>query len=148
MIIYFIIGALIVALDQASKICITRNFELGQQRILIDKILSFVYVQNKGAAFGIMQGGRIFFITVTAVVIIAAAIYLWKNKPQNAFEKLAFSFIGGGALGNLIDRIYLGYVRDFISVDFIDFPVFNVADCFVCVGAALYLVYIIFFCKE
>ena len=148
MIIYFIIGALIVALDQASKICITRNFELGQQRILLDKILSFVYVQNKGAAFGIMQGGRIFFIAVTAVVFIAAAIYLWKNKPQNILEKLAFSFIGGGALGNLIDRIYLGYVRDFISADFIDFPVFNVADCFVCVGAALYLVYIIFFCKE
>ena len=80
---------------------------------------------------------------LTVIVLIAAIVYIVKMRPQSVCEKLALAFIAGGAVGNFIDRAYLGYVRDFLSVDFIDFPVFNIADCFVCVGATLYVIYIL-----
>ena len=137
--IYFIFFALIVIFDQISKIFIEQSFSLGQQKILINKVLSFVYVRNEGAAFGIFQGARVFFIILTILIFIGGYFYLKKNPLSSPFEKCAVSFIAGGAVGNFIDRVFLGYVRDFISADFIDFPVFNVADCFVCVGAFLFV---------
>ena len=139
MVIYFIIAVLIVVFDQISKILIEHSFELGQQKILINKILSFIYVRNEGAAFGIFQGARVFFIILTIVIFVGGYFYLRKNPLSSPFEKCGVSFIAGGAVGNFIDRVFLGYVRDFISADFIDFPVFNVADCFVCVGAFLFV---------
>ena len=82
-----------------------------------------------------------FFIIITVAVLLGAAFYIIKARPQALLEKWALCFILGGALGNFIDRAFLGYVRDFILVEFIDFPVFNIADCFVCVGAGLYILY-------
>ena len=67
-------------------------------------------------------------------------------KPQSALEKTALAFITGGAIGNFIDRVCLGYVRDFIETAFMDFPVFNVADSFVCIGAVLYIIFVL--CEE
>ena len=132
-------AAFIVAADQITKIIIAENFSLGQQKVLIKEILSFVYVRNEGAAFGILSGARVFFIILTAVFFIGGWIYFRKNPMSSVIEKMAVSFIAGGAVGNFIDRCAFGYVRDFISADFIDFPVFNVADCFVCIGAALFV---------
>ena len=143
MLIYTIIAALIIAADQVSKIFLAQALKSGRHINVIPKILSLVYVENRGAAFGILQGARIFFIVLTVIVLIAAIVYIVKMRPQSVGEKLALAFIAGGAVGNFIDRAYLGYVRDFLSVDFIDFPVFNIADCFVCVGAALYVIYIL-----
>ena len=141
MIIYLVMVLLIVAADQISKIAVASSFKLGEQKMIIDNVLSFTYVQNKGAAFGILQGARVFFLVLTAVMLIAAIIYIIKVRPQSKLEKTALSFIAGGALGNVIDRAMLGYVRDFIATEFMDFPVFNIADCFVCIGAGLYILY-------
>lgn len=143
MAIYIVILMLIVAVDQISKLMITSFFSLGQEKSIIKGILSFTYVRNEGAAFGMLQGARIFFIVLTIVVIIAAVWYIIKMRPQSPMEKTALAFIGGGAIGNFIDRALWGYVRDFIMTDFIDFPVFNIADCFVCIGAGLYIVYVL-----
>lgn len=143
MVIYIIFTLLIIALDQITKILITSSFSLGQEKSIIKGILSFTYVKNEGAAFGMLQGARVFFIIITIIVIIAAIWYILKMHPHSKLEKTALAFIGGGAIGNFIDRAALGYVRDFIMTDFINFPVFNIADCFVCIGAGLYILYVL-----
>ena len=138
---YIAIFILIVALDQISKYLITASFSLGEGDCIIRGVLDFRYIENRGAAFGMLQGARVFFIILTVIIFAALIIYLIKAKPSSKLELTALSCIAGGALGNFIDRAYLGYVRDFIEVKFIDFPVFNVADCFVCIGAGLYILY-------
>ena len=142
MVIYIIAALIIIAADQLSKIYIASNFSLGQQKMLIDGVLSFTYVKNEGAAFGMLQGARVFFLIITAVVLVGVTVYLIKCRPESRLEKTAITFIVGGAVGNCIDRALLGYVRDFIATEFMDFPVFNIADCFVCIGAALYILYV------
>ena len=141
MVLYIAIFLAIIAFDQITKYIIASDFYLGESRAVIDGLLSFTYVQNKGAAFGMLQGARVFFIILTVVVFGALIFYLVKTRPQSHLEKTALTFIAGGAIGNFIDRLALSYVRDFIEVTFIDFPVFNIADCFVCIGAGLYILY-------
>lgn len=141
MFIYIIAAILIIALDQISKFLTTYYFHLGEVKNIIPNILSFTYIRNEGAAFGILQGARVFFITVTIIVFLGAIYYIVKMHPQSRLEKWSLSFIAGGAIGNFIDRAVFGYVRDFILLDFINFPVFNIADCFVCIGAGLYILY-------
>lgn len=141
MIMYIVAAFLIIALDQISKFLTTYYFDLGEVKSIIPNVLSFTYIQNEGAAFGILQGARVFFIIITIVVFLCAIYYIVKMHPQSLLEKWALCFISGGAIGNFIDRAAFGYVRDFILLDFIDFPVFNIADCFVCIGAGLYILY-------
>lgn len=141
MVLYLAIFFAIVVLDQVSKVLITSAFSAGQGTTVIKGILDFLYVRNEGAAFGMLQGKRVFFIIVTLAAVAAAIFYIAKTHPDSPLEKTALAFISGGAIGNFIDRVVLGYVRDFIAVTFIDFPVFNVADCFVCIGAGLYILY-------
>ena len=141
MILYVLAAIFIVAFDQITKILTSSLFELGEIKNIIPQVLSFTYIRNEGAAFGILQGARVFFIIVTLAVILGALVYVIKTKPKSLLEKWALCLMAGGAVGNLIDRAIFGYVRDFILVEFIDFPVFNIADCFVCIGAGLYILY-------
>lgn len=141
MVLYLAIFFAIIILDQISKVMITSAFLPGQGTTVIKGILDFIYVRNEGAAFGMLQGARVFFIVVTLAAVAAAIIYIIKARPASPLERTALAFISGGAIGNFIDRVVLGYVRDFISAAFIDFPVFNIADCFVCIGAGLYILY-------
>lgn len=141
MVLYLAIFFAIIILDQISKFMITSSFSVGQGTEIIKGVLDFVYVRNEGAAFGMLQGARVFFIVVTLAAVAAAIIYIIKARPASPLERTALAFISGGAIGNFIDRVVLGYVRDFISAAFIDFPVFNIADCFVCIGAGLYILY-------
>ena len=141
MVLYLAIFIFIIALDQISKIIITSAFSEGQGVNVIKGVLDFTFVKNEGAAFGMLQGARVFFIIITVFAVGAAIIYLVKVRPSSRLERTAICFLAGGAIGNFIDRLVLGYVRDFISVEFIDFPVFNIADCFVCIGAGLYVLY-------
>ena len=138
MILYTFISIAIILLDQITKI-FALHLKGSAGRELIHGVLSLVYVENRGAAFGMLQGARIFFIVITAIVFIGGFVYFKKNPLKNALSKTAVAFVAGGALGNFIDRVFLGYVRDFICTDFISFPVVNIADCFVCVGAALFV---------
>lgn len=115
---------------------------------VIKGVFRFSYVENRGAAFGILQNRRFVFIFLTLVITAALVFYVFKNKKSGPFFKLSTAFVVSGALGNLADRIILGYVVDFLDFCLINFPVFNVADCFVCIGAAMLAVYYIFIEKD
>jgi len=146
MLIYILISLGILALDIYTKYLAKTVFILKDTELIPD-VLYFTYVENRGAAFGIMQNRQWFFIAVTLLIILAMLFYIIKYKPQNKLIKLSLFFIMSGGIGNLIDRIRLGYVVDFIDVRIINYPVFNVADCFVVIGAIL-LCGAILFSKE
>ena len=138
---FSLLAIAIVLIDQWSKIVIEKSFVTGQTKEIIKGILDFTYIRNEGAAFGIMQGAKIAFIVITLAVFLATFYYFKKFKPTHPLFLTAASFVLAGAVGNLIDRVSLGYVRDFIDVAFINYPVFNIADSTICIGALLIVIY-------
>ena len=115
---------------------------------ILPGILRLSYVENTGAAFGIMQNMRWFFVVLT-VIIILVFMYIQKTKMNKTrFFDTGVLFVISGAIGNFIDRLCLGYVVDFIDFYLIDFPVFNIADIFVCIGTGLICIHYLFFEKE
>ncbi len=146
MLIYILISIGILALDIFTKYLAKTVFTVNEIAVIKD-ILYFTYVENRGAAFGILQNKQWFFVIVTLLIIFAMLFYLIKYKPESKLLKLSLVFIMLGGIGNLIDRIRFGYVVDFIDVRVINYPVFNVADCFVVIGAVL-LCGVILFSKE
>ena len=143
MIIYYLMIAIAFILDQASKISIRNSFHLYEKKEIISNFFYMTYVENTGAAWSLLRGGRWFFVSVTAVMIIVLFIALFKVKHK-LFRTSAAIIIGGG-LGNLIDRILYGHVTDFIDTYFwgYDFPVFNLSDSFVVIGTILLGIYIL-----
>lgn len=133
----------LIFLDQITKWLTIRFLASGESVTLIPRILSLTYVKNRGAAFGILVGARWFFVAVTLLVVIALWVYAVKKKPSSLLFKISAPLICAGAVGNLIDRIARGFVVDMIEATFIDFPVFNVADCCVVIGAILFCLYVI-----
>ncbi len=104
---------------------------------------------NTGAGFGIFAGYTIELSIISAIMIIALLIYNHFVKNKNTFYCIGMGFVLGGAVGNLVDRIFLGYVRDFIYLDFwTSFPVFNFADSFLCIGAVMLVIFILFMGKK
>lgn len=100
---------------------------------------------NTGAAFGFLQGKTLTLVIVSIVMIVALFVYNYFVKDKNIFYCIAFGFIVGGAVGNLIDRVMLHYVRDFIYLDFFPtFPIFNLADSFLCIGVIMLAIFILF----
>lgn len=132
----------LVALDQLTKY-LAEVFLAGQRGIsLIPNVFQLYYLQNRGAAFGVLSGRQWIFIIIAAVMI-ALSIYVYLCLPQTSHYillRVVCVLIMAGALGNMIDRICHKYVIDFLYFSLINFPVFNVADCYVCVGAALLVV--------
>lgn len=151
MLIWLIIIASIVFLDQLTKWLTVMNLDLKESVTVIEGFFNFTYVQNKGAAFSMFSDQRWVFMTISTVAIIALSIYLWKRRHDSALLGVSLSFIIGGGLGNMVDRTILGYVIDFL--DFIigkdasgrpiHFAIFNIADTFVCVGVGLFALYMI-----
>ena len=133
-----------VVLDQIVKYLVRANIELGEVVDFIPHLLGLTYVQNTGAAFSILSGQRIFLILLPAVVVAIIILYIILKKPQNKLLMLSFSLIISGGIGNLIDRIRLGYVIDFLDFRLINFPVFNIADIWVTLGAALFVCLLLF----
>ena len=139
-------AALVVVVDQVSKQLVWRSFVPGYQTDLIPDILRLTLVKNQGAAFGLFEGGRVFFI-VASLIAVFFITYLGFRLPRNErFKRLLLGFILGGAIGNLIDRVYDGAVIDFIEMGVAGhwWPVYNVADIAVTVGAVLLLVQLLF----
>ena len=139
---------LLIIADQVTKyFTVSMLKPIGSVEI-IKNILSFTYVENRGAAFGILQNARWVFIILTIIAIAAIIIYLLKEKPKDKTLIFSLSLILAGAIGNMIDRILKGFVVDMIEVTFINYPVFNFADCCVVIGAILLGIYILFIYKE
>jgi signal peptidase II len=146
-----ILASLIIIIDQITKYLIRTNLILFEKINIIDDYFYFTFVKNRGAAFGIMQGQRIFFIAVTLFFLIFILYLYQKELTQNLFSKIAVSFLIGGSIANLIDRVTLHYVTDFIAVDiipFYQFPVINIADVFVFCGVFLLIFELLFTLKS
>ena len=141
------VAAVIVVLDQITKALVVANIPLDGYVEAIPGLFHLTYIRNTGAAFSMLEGQRIFFFLVTAV-FLAGIIWCIVKKvfPKPYFW--IFAVIAGGAIGNLIDRVRLGYVVDMIAVDFMNFAIFNVADIFLTCGAVVLVVYALFFDPE
>ena len=141
-------GAIVVA-DQITKYLTVANIALYEDVPFIPGLLQLTYVQNTGAAFSSFEGQQwlfaIVFVVFTAMVFYE---YSKKSMPFTTLERWCIFAIYGGGLGNMIDRVRLGYVVDMIETTFIEFPVFNVADCFITCGSILLIAHLILVNKE
>ena len=137
------------ALDQLTKFLTVENIPLYGQAEFIPGFLSFTYVQNTGAAFSSFKGMQWLFLVVFLVFTVCIIWEFSKKKlPFTTLERWLIAVIYAGGLGNMIDRLRLGYVVDMIKTEFMDFPVFNVADCFITCGCILLLGHLFFFNRE
>ncbi|EMF0285069.1 signal peptidase II [Enterococcus hirae] len=147
--IYFIISGLLVALDQWVKWWIVNDLSLGETKTLIPDVLSLNHIRNTGAAWSMLEGKMWFFVIITVIAVIVVVTLMVKNRKQgNRWLLTGLSFILAGAIGNFIDRVRLGYVVDMFQTDFMNFPIFNVADMTLVCGVILILIYIILDEKE
>lgn len=141
---------LLVLLDQWTKILAIRHLK-GTSGISIWKdVFQLYYLENTGAAFGIFQGHQDVFLFVTFIALLLF-IYIYEKLPFTSHFRLlriGLSVLTAGAAGNMIDRFFRGYVVDFFHFQRIDFPIFNVADCYVCVAMAYFVILIFFYYKE
>ncbi len=145
MLVWLMIIAGVIFLDQLSKWLTVINLGLHETFPLIEGVFHFTYVQNTGAAFSMFNepDERWIFMSISTVAIIGLSIYLWFNRKGDKLLCVALSFIVGGGIGNMIDRCILKYVIDMLDFRLINFAIFNVADSFVCVGVGLFALAII-----
>ncbi len=142
-------GLLAVALDQVSKLLVVAHIPLYTQVPVIPGLVHLTQVHNYGAAFSSFNGMRWLFLLIFALFTVALIWEFSKKRwPFTTFERWCLAAIYAGGLGNIIDRVRLGYVVDMIEVEFISFPVFNVADCFITCGCIALMVSLIFFNRE
>lgn len=155
------IAVFVVLFDQFTKWLVVKFLDREEPIEIIKGVFRFTYVENEGAAFGMLKDSRWVFMIISVVAIIGLSIYIWKFAPRSFWVSVPVSFIIGGGIGNMIDRMFrygidvygekYYYVVDFL--DFCAFPrvwqyVFNVADSFVCVGAAILFVWCIVTMKD
>ena len=139
-----------VILDQATKFLAIEHLKNQDPFILIQNIFQLEYLENSGAAFGIMQNQRVFFLISVVVITIFVIIFYSRVPMEKKFLPLRICavLIMAGAYGNCIDRIRYGYVVDFFYFKLIDFPIFNVADIYVTVSVAAVIILLFFYYKE
>ena len=146
MILWSLMIVALVVVDQVSKLMVSYLLApIGSVDIIPD-VFRFTYVENKGAAFGMLSDNRWIFMVTSVIAILALLVYLWKFRPDSILACTAISMIIAGGIGNMIDRVALGSVIDFL--DFCAFPnlwmwVFNIADVCVCIGGALLVLWLI-----
>ncbi|WP_419893842.1 signal peptidase II [Oceanobacillus kimchii] len=134
---YYIIAVIVLIIDQLLKSAIVKWMEIGQTIPLWEGVFHITSLRNKGAAFGILQGQRWFFIIVTLIVVLGIIYYLQTEGRNNRRISFALSLLLGGALGNFFDRLIRGEVVDSLDFRLIDYPIFNLADVFIVSGVAL-----------
>ena len=129
-------AAILTGLDQWTKKLVATNLKGRDPVILWEGVFEFLYSENRGAAFGMLQGRQFFFFFVALLVFGAAFYVMWKLPQEKKYVplKVCLTLICAGAAGNFIDRVAMGYVVDFLYFKLIDFPIFNVADCYVTVS--------------
>ena len=136
-IIYSIIIAVSILADQITKILAVKFLKPIPTKPLIEGVIHLTYHENRGAAFGMLADHRWVFLSISTVMIVGLLVYLFLGKCENMLYGVSISMIIGGGIGNMIDRLAVGYVVDFIYFRLINFAIFNGADSFVCVGAGL-----------
>ncbi len=146
MIIWITVIVAFTVIDQVTKLMAVHLLQPLGSVDVIPRVLRFTYVENRGAAFGMLSDNRWVFMIISTLAIVALLIYLWKFRPQSRLACMALSMIISGGIGNMIDRVSLGYVVDFI--DFCAFPklwvwVFNFADACVCVGGGMLVLWLV-----
>ena len=139
-------GLVVLGVDQLTKYFIISNYALGESSDFINGFINIIYINNKGGAWGILDGHTWTLLAVTAILMIVCFTLLLKLGKRNKFVFWSISFILFGGLGNMIDRVFRdGNVIDFLHFEFLpEFPIFNVADCAVVLGAGMLLVYFIY----
>ena len=144
-----LLSAAIVVADQVTKFLTVANIPLYAHVPVLEGVVGLTYVQNTGAAFSAFQGAQWLF-AIVFLVFTAAIVWEYFKSPMpfKKYERVLIACVYGGAVGNMIDRIRLGYVVDMIKTEFMDFPVFNVADIFITCGCIVMMVSLIFFNKE
>lgn len=137
---WFLFAVVVFVIDIASKFWIINHFFLYESVNLLP-FFSITYVHNIGAAFSIFEGQRWILAAVAFVVSVVIIYMLYRNNRQQKLENISLALILGGALGNLFDRLYHGFVVDFLDVNFGDwhYPTFNIADCAICLGIGLFI---------
>ena len=146
--VYILIGLVFFAGDFISKRYILSNVALGETFGSFTPLIDFTYVQNRGAAFSILSGKISFLAIISIVFCIGLIIYVIVKKPKHKLLCISLAMLFSGALGNAIDRLFYGFVVDFIETTFVNFAVFNIADIAITVGAFLLAIYLIFFDKD
>ena len=146
---FCLFAAGIVAADQITKYLTVAFIPLSERISFIPGVLNLTYVRNTGAAFSSFEGQQWLFALIF-LVFTGLILFEYFKKPMafTTFERWCIAAIYGGGLGNMIDRIRMGYVVDMIETSFMDFPVFNVADCFITCGCILLMAHLVFFNKE
>jgi len=143
----------LIGVDLASKSIVTAQLA-GGSKVIIPKILTLIYSENYGASFGIFSGKPVLILIISISASVAVLIFLLIYRKSHKFLRLSLIMILAGAIGNIIDRIVLGYVRDFIDYTFLktwfnfNFAICNVADVFLSVGAVMLIIYVLFIYKE
>lgn len=141
---------LLIVLDQYTKLLAVEQLKNQNAFVIWNKVLEFRYLENRGAAFGMLQNQMLFFIFMAVIILLAITFVILKMPLEKKYRymHIFLVLIAAGAIGNLIDRLSFGYVVDFIYFVLIDFPIFNVADIYVTVGTALLIFFISFYYKE
>ncbi|MBQ1568043.1 MAG: signal peptidase II [Erysipelotrichaceae bacterium] len=142
---YVLFVTILVILDQYVKNLVVLNIELSKRIPLIDDFFSLTYVRNYGAGFSILQNETVFLSVLSIVAVLVLAYLLIKAKKSDTVSIISYILIISGALGNLIDRIRLGYVVDFLDFKIFgyDYPVFNIADSFITIGCFILMITVI-----
>lgn len=141
---------LLIAVDQTTKYFAVNNLMNQKPYVVWDGVFELHYLENRGAAFGMLQDQKVFFVLI-AVIILAVIMYVLIKVPyQKMYTKLHITlvFIASGAIGNLIDRLRYDYVVDFLYFSLIDFPIFNVADIYVTLSSVFLVILLLFVYKE
>ena len=139
-----IIAAVSVIADQLIKYIVDNSIELGDSIDFIPHVMSLTHIRNQGAAWSIMSGKTWFLVLMPIIVIAAALVFMYRNRSGSRFMLISLALILGGGIGNLIDRIRLHEVIDYLKCELFNFPIFNFADICVVVGAAMFCIYMIF----
>lgn len=138
-----ILTIVFLIIDIVSKLVVSNLMTVNDSILVVKNFFYITYVKNTGAAWSIFSGETLGLIIVSLIIIFFIIYYISKNKPSTKIEKIGYAMILGGSFGNLFDRIIYGYVIDFLDFNIFgyNYPIFNLADCFIFVGVMLIIIY-------
>ena len=145
---YFLLAAVLVVLDQVVKLLVRHNIPLGESVTLVPGVMDLTYIQNTGAAFSLFEEHTWILAIVSLAVSVLLAVAMVKRVFKHPFGAVSLAVVLAGAVGNLIDRLFLRFVTDMFKTTFMNFAIFNVADICVVLGGIALCVYVIFFYEK